>query len=64
MSEREISFITYSASGAAVLGGVTLTDWLALGGFLVALLSASYNVWHKREIRKIARSRKTWDTNE
>lgn len=51
----KIAWITYSASGAAVIGGITLTDWLALGGFCVAMLSAIYNVWHKRELRKIAR---------
>lgn len=55
IAERTTSFITYSASGAAIIGGITLTDWLAFGGFLVALLSAIYNVWHKREMRHIAR---------
>lgn len=50
----KIAWTTYSASGAAVIGGITLTDWLALGGFCIALISAIYNIWHKRELRKIA----------
>ena len=55
MSEKS-TVLTYTASGAAIFGGLTVTDWAAIVGAVVAVISLVYNVWHKRELRKIARA--------
>lgn len=56
MQDRVSGFITYTASGAAVIGGLTLNDWGVMIGSVVAALAFAHNVWHKRELRKIARA--------
>ena len=64
MTEKTTGIITYTASGVAMLGGVTLTDWAALVGALVAVLSFLYSIWHKTQLRKIARERVVIDDIE
>lgn len=55
MQERISGAITYTASGTAIIGGLTLNDWAAIIGATVAVLSFIYSVWHKTQLRKIAR---------
>lgn len=55
MTDRISSFITYSASGAAIVGGLTLNDWAAVIGTVVAVAAFIHNILHKRAMRRIAR---------
>jgi hypothetical protein len=64
MLGRVSGFITYSASGAAILGGLTLNDWAAVIGSVVAIAAFAHNVMHKRELRKIARANCTLPIEE
>lgn len=47
----------WSGAVGAALGGVTLTEWLAIGGFVLAFLSFIVNFWHKRALIKIEREK-------
>jgi len=49
MTERTSGIITYTASGVAMIGGLTMTDWAALIGALVALLSFAVNIYYRRK---------------
>lgn len=54
MLTRTSGIITYTASGVAMIGGLTMTDWAALIGALVALLSFAVNVYFKRKHYRLA----------
>ncbi len=54
MTDRISSLVTYSASGAAIIGGLTLNDWAAVIGSVVAVAAFIHNVLHKRALRRIA----------
>jgi len=41
----------------STFGAVTLTQWLAVGGFILALAGFVVNFWHKRQIIKIEKER-------
>ena len=48
------------ALGGAIISGAgafTLQDWMAVGGFLLAVGAFVFNIHHKREIRKIEREK-------
>lgn len=51
MAEDKVHGLLSSATwGGALLGGVgalTVTEWLAMGGFLLALAGFCVNTWHK-----------------
>lgn len=55
MHERATSLITYTASGTAIIGGLALSDWGVIIGSAVAVIGLLYGMWHKRELRRIAR---------
>jgi len=38
---------TLSGAAIAGLGALTLTQWLAIGGFVLALAGFGVNLWHK-----------------
>lgn len=38
---------TLSGAAIAGVGAVTLTQWLAIGGFILALAGFGVNLWHK-----------------
>lgn len=39
----------YTGAGASVLGMLGLSDWLALGGFLVAVATFGVNIHYRRK---------------
>lgn len=51
----------WTGASAAILGGVTLTEWLAIAGFLLALAGFVVNVWHKRQMVHLAREKLEMD---
>ncbi len=58
--DRITSLVNPSMWGGAILGGVggmTATDWLAIGGFVLAFAGFCVNWWHKRQMVQIAKAR-------
>lgn len=56
MQDR-ISAVTYSSSGVAIWGGLSATDWAAIIGSAVAILSFIVNVWYRHKHYKLAVAR-------
>lgn len=50
--EKATSIVTYSASGATVFGGITLNEWLGIGGFVIAAASFAFNIWFKMKYKR------------
>ena len=48
------SFGQFTTAGFAVLSGMTLNQWAAAVGILVALAGLGINLWHKRKMVDIA----------
>lgn len=59
--QDKISAITYGSSGLAVWGGLTLTDWAAIIGSTVAVLSFIVNVWYRHKHYRLAEARASRD---
>ena len=61
MTEWKFSYLFTPATwGGAFLGGIgaiSVTEWLAVGGFILALLGFLVNAWHKVSMVKIERQR-------
>lgn len=47
------SVTTVSGAGIAVVGGLTLTQWLAVGGFALAVAGFFVNLWFKRRMTQL-----------
>lgn len=43
---------TYVAGGAAVLAGLNVMEWAAVGGFALALITFFVNVYYRRKADK------------
>jgi len=52
-----LSASTWTGAVASGVGAITLAEWLAIGGFLVALAGFFVNLWHKRKMVRVARER-------
>ena len=46
-AEVSASSTTYAASAVTMVAGMSVNEWLAIGGFLLAVLTFSVN-WHYR----------------
>lgn len=46
---------TLSGAAIAGFGAFTLTQWLAIGGFVLALAGFGVNLWHKIATYRLAR---------
>lgn len=46
---------TWAGAVISGLGAITVSQWLAVGGFLLAVAGFSVNLWHKRQDIKIKR---------
>lgn len=57
MTDRVASTVSYLGAGAAVFGGISFNEWLALGGFIVAVLTFCYNIWYKERMLKELRQK-------
>lgn len=49
----------YAGASASVLGALGLSDWLALGGFMVAIATFGVNIYYRR--KKDARDKRLAD---
>lgn len=52
-----LSTATWAGATLSGVGAVTLTQWLAIGGFALAFFGFFVNLWHKRQMVKIERER-------
>lgn len=56
--------LSWVGATIGVVGGITLTEILAIGGFVLALFGAGVNFWHKYNLVKLERKRfemESWD---
>jgi len=49
--------LSWVGATVGVVGGITLTEWMALGGFILALIGAAVNFWHKYSLVQLERKR-------
>jgi hypothetical protein len=55
--QDKLSAVTYSASGLAVWGGITVTEWAAIIGTFVAVVSGGINWFYRHKHYKLAEAR-------
>ena len=46
--------LMYTGSGLMMAGGMSLNDWMAVGGFLIGLIGYLTNLYYKRKHFKLA----------
>ena len=49
--------LSWVGATIGVVGGITLTEILAIGGFVLALFGAGVNFWHKYNLVNLERKR-------
>ena len=52
--ERVATTVTYSASGATVIAGLALNEWIALAGLIVAIATFGITWLYKHRHYKLA----------
>ncbi len=57
-SEKVTVAVNYSAPAVTVIAGLTINEWVAIGGFAIGLATFLVNMWAKREHLKLARKHK------
>ncbi|USH01097.1 phage holin family protein [Grimontia kaedaensis] len=55
--------INYGASAVTVIAGLTINEWVALGGLLIGLATLATNLWYKREALKLQKRERHDDTD-
>lgn len=53
--DKMVTPTTWAGAFIGGFGAITVTEWMAVGGFFIALAGFCVNVWHKRAIIRIAR---------
>ena len=53
MSEKLATAISYSASAVTTIAGLTINEWVALGGLLIGAATFTVNVWYHRQLLKL-----------
>lgn len=56
-----ITTATWSGALMAGFGALALAEWLAVGGFLLALGGFVFNVIHKTRMDRLAREKFEWE---
>lgn len=61
IKDNQVSYFlsgsTWSGAIASGVGALTVSEWMALGGFLLAVAGFFVNLWHKHKMIKMARTR-------
>ena len=52
-----LSTATWSGAGLSAVGAITVVQWLAIGGFILAAAGFCVNWWHKTQMVKLAKER-------
>jgi len=47
----------FGTAGFSFFAGLTLNEWAALVGIIVAILGLAINAWHKHKMRQLERER-------
>lgn len=59
--ENKVATVTYTSSVLTIFGGLTLNNWLAIGGFIVAVISMvaqiTITIYFKQKHLELARQR-------
>lgn len=50
-----LNLTTWSGAAIAGFGAWTVTEWMAVGGFLLASLGFAVNLWHKIQMVRLER---------
>lgn len=53
--EKSNVVTAYSASLTATVAGLSINEWVAVGGLLIGVATFLTNIWFKREHLKLAR---------
>ena len=48
-----LNVVVWGGAIGGALAGLTIAEWMAIGGFFIALASFLVNWWHKRRMIKI-----------
>lgn len=56
--------VSWLGATIGVVGGITLTEFLAVGGFILALIGAAVNFWHKYSLVQLERKRFAIETQK
>jgi type IV secretory pathway TrbD component len=51
------SKVAIGSGSAAVVGGLSLNEWLAIGGFVIAIISLGVNIYYRQRMLNIAREK-------
>ena len=55
MSEKIATAASYSASAVTTIAGVTINEWVALGGLCIGLATFIVNLWYRQQVLKLQR---------
>lgn len=55
---------TWAGAFISGIGALTITEWMAVGGFVLAVLGFCVNAWHKFVITRIAIERARREASE
>jgi hypothetical protein len=54
MIEKVLAGGTYGGAATAVVGGLTVNEYVAIGGLVIAVCSFAVNVYYKRKHYRLA----------
>ena len=57
MSEKVMTAVSYSASAITTIAGLTINEWVALGGLCIGVATFAVNLWFRREQLKLQQQR-------
>ena len=55
MSEKIATAASYSASVVTTITGLTINEWVALGGLCIGLATFLVNLWYRHQLLKLQR---------
>ena len=55
MSEKVATAVSYSASAITTMAGLTINEWVALGGLCIGLATFLVNLWYRHQLLKLQR---------
>lgn len=61
ISDTAIKATTYLGATTGILGGLALSEWLAVIGVIMTAFGVAVNFWHKRTMIRIERERLQMD---
>ncbi|WP_414617121.1 phage holin [Zhongshania sp.] len=53
--DKASTVVSYTASAVTTVAGLSINEWVAIGGLLIGVATFATNVWFRREQIKIQR---------